>query len=83
MGRAKDSFNKDTTNNNHDQVISSHQRSIWTRLPHSFPFIAGLIIRTLFVHITTHYLLASMFPVDGNTIACTGISITQSIAFGV
>ena len=49
-------------------------------LPHSFPFIVGLMVRTLAIHAASR-LLAS-FIVDGNDLSCSGIMLPDSFGTG-
>lgn len=77
LNRVCDPLDKDSINN--DSRVERQERSVWICLPHSFPFIVGIIVRTLFVHITAQ-VLGSAITMQGS-LACTGILLPTSVLF--
>mmetsp|Transcript_36949 Transcript_36949/g.60327 ORF Transcript_36949/g.60327 Transcript_36949/m.60327 type:complete len:195 (-) Transcript_36949:65-649(-) len=55
-----------------EKMGREQERPLWMCLPHAFPFIVGLVVRTLFVY-TINKLLISIIQIDGAALACTGI----------
>jgi hypothetical protein len=83
-------MNRMKNNNRHDGNDASIDRSrcstagrrgsaLWGYLPHSFPFVVGLIARALFVRKRWW----TSIPLDGRDLACTGMALPKSFPFGM
>lgn len=64
-----------------DAMVLRQKRYLWMRLMHAFPFLVGVVVRTLVVY-ASNQLMVSVLPIE-NALSCTGIVVLGTRSFCV
>jgi len=64
---------------NEDDLVLRQKRYLWMRLMHAFPFVVGLVVRTLVVYAINQFIV-SVLPIE-NALSCTGIVLLGTRSF--